>query len=78
MPKLVPITAFKMIKLLKQIGFEEIRIKGSHHFFINKFSNKSTTVPVHSNEVLGIGLLKQIFRDIDLSVDEYERLRLGK
>ena len=78
MPKLVPVTPRRMIKILKYLGFEEIRIKGSHHFFINQISKKSTTIPVHSNEVLGIGILKMILRDIDLSVDEYNILRLRK
>ncbi|MBI3631651.1 MAG: type II toxin-antitoxin system HicA family toxin [Candidatus Staskawiczbacteria bacterium] len=78
MPKLVPITPFKIIKILKQLGFEEIRIKGSHHFFIHPISKKSTTIPFHAGEVLGIGILKQILRDIDLSVSEYDKLRLNK
>lgn len=78
MPKLIPITASKMIKILERIGFKNVRIKGSHYFFIHQISNKSTTIPVHSNEVLGVGMLKQILRDIDLSVDEYEKLRLNK
>lgn len=78
MPKLVPITPTKMIKILAKLGFEEVRIKGSHHFFIHPISKKSTTIPVHSNEILGVGILKQIFRDIDLPVGEYDKLRLFK
>ena len=75
MPKLVPITPTKMIKILKHLGFEEVRVRGSHHFFIHPISKKSTTIPIHSNEILGVGILKQIFRDIDLSVDEYNKIR---
>ena len=75
MPKLVPVSASKLMKILKKLGFEEVRVKGSHHFFIHPLSNKSTTVPVHSGEVLGVGILKQILRDIDLSVLEYEKYR---
>lgn len=78
MPKLVPVSAIKMMKILKQLGFEEVRVKGSHHFFIHPLSNKSTTVAFHSGEVLGVGILKQILRDIDLSVDKYEKQRLQK
>lgn len=75
MPKLVPITPIRMIKILKHLGFEEVRTRGSHHFFIHPISKKSTTIPIHSNEILGVGILKQIFRDIDLSIDEYNKLR---
>jgi predicted RNA binding protein YcfA (HicA-like mRNA interferase family) len=78
MPKLVPVATSKIIKILKHLGFEEVRIKGSHHFFIHPVSKKSTTISVHSNEVLGVGILKIILRDIDLSLDEYEKLRLSK
>lgn len=78
MPKLTPITAQKLIKILKKLDFEEVRIKGSHHFFLHSISKKSTTIPVHRNEVLGIGILRQILRDIDLPLDRYEKLRLGK
>ncbi|KKU68538.1 MAG: HicA family toxin-antitoxin system [Parcubacteria group bacterium GW2011_GWA2_47_16] len=78
MPKLIPVTASKMMKILKQLGFEEARIKGSHHFFLHPLSRKSTTIAFHSGEVLGVGILKQILRDIDLSVYEYEKLRLQK
>ena len=52
MPKLVPITTSKIIKILTRLGFEEVRIKGSHHFFIHPITKKSTTISVHSNEVL--------------------------
>ena len=62
MPKLVPITPSKMIKILERLGFKEVRVKGSHH----------------SGEVLGVGILKMILRDIDLPLSEYEKLRLGK
>ncbi len=78
MPKLIPVTASKMMKILKRLGFEEVRIKGSHHFFLHPLSNKSTTVAFHSGEVLGVGILRQILRDIDVSVYEYEKLRLQK
>jgi predicted RNA binding protein YcfA (HicA-like mRNA interferase family) len=75
MPKLVPISAKKMIKILGRLGFECVRSKGSHHFFFNRETNKTTTIPVHGKEELSVGLLKEILRDIDLSVDIYDNLR---
>ncbi len=75
MPKLTPISSKKMLKLLKLLGFELLRIKGSHHFFFNSALNRSAVVPVHGNRELSIGILVQILKDIDLSVDEYEKLR---
>ena len=78
MPKLIPIAPLKIVKILKKLGFIEIRTKGSHHFFIHPVSKKSTTIAIHSNEILGVGILKIILRDINLSVSEYEKLRLSK
>ncbi|MCR4311038.1 MAG: type II toxin-antitoxin system HicA family toxin [Candidatus Taylorbacteria bacterium] len=78
MPKLIPITANKMMKILKRLGFEEVRVRGSHHFFIHPLSNKSTTIAVHSGEVLGVGMLKIILRDIDLPLEKYEKQRLQR
>jgi len=34
MVRLSPISPRKLIKILKKLGFEEIRITGSHHFFL--------------------------------------------
>lgn len=64
-----------MIKILLFLGFREIRTKGSHHFFFNQDTKKTATVPVHGNEYLSRGILKEILRDIELSVEDYEKLR---
>ncbi len=47
MSKLPSKTGKSLIKLLKKAGFEEIRIKGSHHF-LRHADGISTVVPVHS------------------------------
>ncbi len=55
----------KLIIILKQSGFEVIRIKGSHNF-LRRPDGRTTTVPAHSNEILGIGILSKILRDCEL------------
>jgi predicted RNA binding protein YcfA (HicA-like mRNA interferase family) len=55
-----------LIAVLKRIGFEEIRVKGSHRFLKHQ-DGRTTVVPVHSNETLGPGLLASILRDVKLS-----------
>ena len=75
MPKLNLLPAKKMVKILKRLGFQELRVKGSHHFFFNPTTKKTATVPVHKNEYLSIGILKEILRDIELGVKEYDKLR---
>lgn len=75
MPKLNLLPAKKMVKILKRLGFEELRVKGSHHFFRNPITNKTATIPVHKNEYLSIGILKEILKDIELDIEEYEKMR---
>jgi predicted RNA binding protein YcfA (HicA-like mRNA interferase family) len=55
-----------LIAVFKRIGFEEIRVKGSHHFLKHP-DGRTTVIPVHSNETLGPGLLASILRDVKLS-----------
>ncbi len=60
----------KLLKLLKKEGFLVVRIKGSHHFLKHENGN-CTTIPVHKNENIGIGLLLKILRDCDISKQEF-------
>ncbi|HEX5432249.1 MAG TPA: type II toxin-antitoxin system HicA family toxin [Bryobacteraceae bacterium] len=53
-------------------GFTVLRIHGSHHVLAKK--TLRTTVPVHGNQILRIGTLRGILRDIDLSPSEFTGL----
>ena len=55
----------KLIKVLKGFGFEVIRVKGSHNF-LQHSDSRCTTVPVHANETIGIGILSKILRDCEI------------
>jgi predicted RNA binding protein YcfA (HicA-like mRNA interferase family) len=73
MSKLPQITGRKMITLLRKADFAVIRIKGSHHF-LRHVDGRSTVVPVHGNEVIGIGLFHKIIKDCELTVGEFLKL----
>lgn len=75
MTRLNLISGKKMVKILLFLGFEQLRVKGSHHFFFNPNTGKTATIPIHRNEDLSIGVLKEILRDIELPIDDYEKLR---
>jgi predicted RNA binding protein YcfA (HicA-like mRNA interferase family) len=75
MPKLNLLPAKKMAKILRHLGFQEMRVGGSHHFFSNPITKETACVPIHGNDYLSIGIIKEILRDIDLSIEEYEKLR---
>jgi len=60
-------------KLLFYLGFEAVRQKGSHVFYRHP-DGRTTTLPHHGNRVLARPLIRQILREIDLSVSEYDKL----
>ena len=74
MTRLLPISGKKLCKILEDMGFEKIHGKGSHIRYIHSDGRK-TVVPVHSNEEIDTGLLKEILKQIKLNRDEYEKLR---
>ena len=60
----------KLLKMLHQFGFEVIRVKGSHHF-VKHLDGRSTVVPVHGKESIGIGLFHKILKDCELTLTEF-------
>lgn len=58
--------------VLQQLGFELLRVKGSHHFLRHP-DGRTTVVPVHAGEVIGPGLLSKILRDTKLTKDELKQ-----
>lgn len=73
MPKFPRITGKEVIKHLAKIGFEVVRIKGSHHF-LKHSDGRATVVPVHGKENIGIGLMMKILRDCEMSKEEFLKL----
>ena len=60
-------------KVLKDLGFTWKRQKGSHLRFSHPDGRK-TTVPSHSGEDIGPGLLNKIAKDIKIEKEEFEIL----
>lgn len=73
MPKLIPIKPKLLVKILFKLGFTQRDAEGSHVFFKHP-NGKTTVVPIH-NKDLSKGILKKILNDIQLSVEEYDKLR---
>jgi len=70
MTKLPRLTGKAVIAALQTIGFEIVRIRGSHHF-LRHADGRSTVVPVHAGETIGPGLMAKVLRDCELSRDEF-------
>ena len=55
------------------IRFQRIKEIGSHKFFIN-YIGLTTVIPVHYED-LTRGLIRKILKDINITIDEYEKLK---
>ena len=73
MSKYSAVTGKALIVALRKVGFELLRIKGSHHFLQHP-DGRTTVIPVHSGESLGPGLLAKILRDTEQTRDALEEL----
>lgn len=71
--KLTSISAEKLIKILTKLGFEKIRIKGSH-LFMRHPDGRTTIVPIHRGEGIGPGLLRKIINEIKINREEFLKL----
>lgn len=73
MPKLVPLKPRQLVKILIFLGFKKRDAKGSHVFFAHS-DGRTTVIPIHNRD-LSKGLLRKILNDIQLSIEEYDKLR---
>ncbi len=67
-------TGKEILSILQRNGFEVLRIKGSHHYLKHK-DGRATVIPLHSNEDIGIGLFMKILKDLELTKDDFEKLK---
>ena len=73
MSRLILITANEMEKLLLKLGFVKVRQRGSHVFYRHP-DGRITTVPFHVGKDLPRPLIRDIIREINISIDEYNNL----
>lgn len=59
----------EIIAILAKLGFKEVRQKGSHKQFRHA-DGRITTVPFHQGRDISPILLRQIAKDIHLTIDE--------
>ena len=73
MTRLPRLRGRELVRALESAGFTVDRTRGSH-LFLKHADGRATTVPIHSGETIGPGLLRAILRDAELSVDELKEL----
>ena len=67
--KLPRLTGKQLVAALSRIGFEVVRVRGSHHFLRHP-GGPATVVSVHAGEIIGPGLLAKILRDCEVTRDQ--------
>ncbi|MGL5833545.1 MAG: type II toxin-antitoxin system HicA family toxin [Waterburya sp.] len=60
----------EVVRILNNLGFIEVRQKGSHKQFRHP-DGRATTVPFHKERDIAPRLLRQIAKDIDLTIDKF-------
>lgn len=65
----------EVVAILERLDFKEVRQKGSHKQFRHP-DGRCTTVPFHQGRDISPILLKQIAKDIQLTIEEFLNLKL--
>lgn len=69
MSKIPVLKPQKVVRILENLGFVEVRQKGSHKQFRHE-DGRGTTVPCHKGRDISPRLLGQIANDINLTVED--------
>jgi predicted RNA binding protein YcfA (HicA-like mRNA interferase family) len=72
MKKLSPMSANELVKVVRKLGFDFFRQRGSHMIF-KHLDGRVTVIPNHPGEDLGVGLLNKIIKkDLHISREKFE------
>jgi predicted RNA binding protein YcfA (HicA-like mRNA interferase family) len=69
MTRLPAVTGKGLVAALGKLGFEVVRIRGSHHY-LRHTDGRSVVVPVHAGETIRPGLMVKILRDTELDREQ--------
>lgn len=74
MGRVPPLRPRVVIAILEQLGFAEVRQRGSHRQFRHP-DGRATTVPVHPGRDIVPALIRLIARDIGMTAEEFVGFR---
>ncbi len=72
MSKLPVLRPAEVVRILLELGYVEVRQRGSHKQF-RDLKGRSTTVPFHKGRDISPSLLRQIAKDIGMTAEEFIR-----
>lgn len=70
-PKLPVVSGRQAIRVLERLGYQVVRQRGSHIRLRDESDPEHLPVTVPDHRTLKPGLLRQILRDANLTVDEF-------
>lgn len=74
MPKSPVLKPKEVDRILKRLGFVEVRQRGSHRQYRHN-DGRGTTVPFHAGRDVSPILLRQIVKDIGMTIEEFLQFR---
>ena len=63
----------RVVQSLRRAGFEVARRRGSH-VMLKHPDGRSTVLPVHSGEIVGVGLMSKIQKDVAVDRETFIRI----
>jgi predicted RNA binding protein YcfA (HicA-like mRNA interferase family) len=73
-PKLPVVSGRQVIRVLERLGYQAVRQRGSHIRLRDESDPEHLPITVPDHRTLKPGLLRQILRDANLTVDEFVNL----
>lgn len=64
----------EVVAILEKLGFVEVRQKGSHKQYRHS-DGRCTTVPFHTGRDISPILLRQIVKDIGLTIEDFLKIK---
>ena len=64
----------EVVAILEKLGFVEVRQRGSHKQY-RHLGGRCTTVPFHTGRDISPILLRQIAKDIGLTVEDFLKIK---
>ena len=68
------LTAKQLISVLERLGFSHRPLTATSHRRYVHPDGRRTTVPIHTGQDIGRGLLRKILRDIKVTPEEFKNL----
>ena len=70
MTRLPRVTGTHVVRSLRKVGFAVVRQRGSH-VMMKHPDGRSTVVPIHGGETIGVGLLSKIQKDTGIDREAF-------